>query len=608
MLPRSASSSLASGSLGTLVAASFVASFAHAQCTTQWVGTNTFGVEGSIATSTLWDPDGNGPLGPRLVVAGSITRAGVVPCSGIAAFDLSAQTWAALGALNGAVALAASPAGELYAAAGNNVSRWAGTAWQVLGSGMNGPVNAVAVQPNGDLLAGGAFTSAGGFAANGFARWTAGAWQSLGLGVPTVVDVLQPLPNGQVLGAATFTLGGAPLRYVARWNGISWTTLGDSVNGPVRALAVLPNGDYIASGAFTAFGSISTTRVARWNGSAWVAMASGLNDTVQALAALPNGILVAGGAFSHPSPGPDRIATWDGSAWRSFPASPSGDVATLAVLPDERIAAGGSFGQAGGVAVNNLARWTGVTWQALGLSWPGATTGQVKALATLSNGNLVVGQYGAWLTYIPIWGGSTWQSLGYVTNTFPASASVFSIAALPSGGCVVGGNFTRIQNSPIPSNVAIWNGTSLSPVPGIQGSTVRALTVDASGDIVAGGDFTSIGNHVALWNGTTWAPMGSGTPYPVHALATLPNGEVVAGGDFTSVFGNYVARWNGTTWLPMGSGMNARVLAVTALANGDIVAGGQFTAAGGSPASHIARWNGSTWLPIGSGMDDDVHA
>ena len=48
----------------------------------------------------------------------------------------------------------------------NYIARWDGVQWSALGTGMNGPVYAVMTLPNGDLIAGGAFTMAGGVVAN----------------------------------------------------------------------------------------------------------------------------------------------------------------------------------------------------------------------------------------------------------------------------------------------------------------------------------------------------------------------------------------------------------------------------------------------------------
>jgi hypothetical protein len=54
--------------------------------------------------------------------------------------------------------------------AANNIARWNGNAWQPLGSGTNGGVNAL-IGYNGELIAGGWFTTAGGVDSAYWARW-----------------------------------------------------------------------------------------------------------------------------------------------------------------------------------------------------------------------------------------------------------------------------------------------------------------------------------------------------------------------------------------------------------------------------------------------------
>jgi hypothetical protein len=49
----------------------------------------------------------------------------------------------------------------------NRIARWNGSAWQPLGSGLNGDALTAVRMPNGDLVVGGSFTQAGGLTANG---------------------------------------------------------------------------------------------------------------------------------------------------------------------------------------------------------------------------------------------------------------------------------------------------------------------------------------------------------------------------------------------------------------------------------------------------------
>ena len=161
---------------------------ATAQCTPQWLpGNGVPGVSGQVRATTMWDPDGSGPLTPRLVVGGSFQAAGNVAANRIAVQDQASGAWSALG------------------------------------TGMNATVDALAVLPNGDLVAGGMFTTAGGVAANSVARWDGSAWSALGAGMNSGVWALAVLPNGDLVAGGMFTTaGGVVANRVARWNGSTW--------------------------------------------------------------------------------------------------------------------------------------------------------------------------------------------------------------------------------------------------------------------------------------------------------------------------------------------------------------------------------------------------
>src|SRR5262245_51072257 len=168
-----------------LVASLFAPAHARAQCATQWLpGVGVPGVGGDVYAVTMWDPDGSGPRQPVVVVGGMFSVAGTIQATNIATYDPASGAW---------------------------------SAW---GSGMNNLVYALTTLPNGDLVAGGAFTTAGGVSANGIARWNGTTWSSLGSGV-----------------------------------GYSHGT------GGVRALTTLPNGDLVAGGAFTTAGGVSANGV-----------------------------------------------------------------------------------------------------------------------------------------------------------------------------------------------------------------------------------------------------------------------------------------------------------------------------------------------------------
>ena len=65
-----------------------------------------------------------------------------------------------------------------------------------LGAGMDSGVLALMTVPNGDLVVGGWFTTAGGTAANSIARWDGTSWSPLGSGMDGGVISLTTLRFG----------------------------------------------------------------------------------------------------------------------------------------------------------------------------------------------------------------------------------------------------------------------------------------------------------------------------------------------------------------------------------------------------------------------------
>jgi hypothetical protein len=58
------------------------------RCSTQWLpGQGVPGTDGDVAATTMWDPDGAGPMSPVLVVGGAFQVAGSAVASNIATYD-----------------------------------------------------------------------------------------------------------------------------------------------------------------------------------------------------------------------------------------------------------------------------------------------------------------------------------------------------------------------------------------------------------------------------------------------------------------------------------------------------------------------------------------
>ncbi len=225
-----------------IVAACANATTTHAQCPPGWqpfdASTASFpGVDGIVFASVMWDPDGPaGPIPPRLVIGGRFTIASnLLDINNIAVYDPASGQWSRLGT---------------GMAAGSGIPT----------------VSALTTLPNGDLIAGGFFTTAGGVAAINIARWNGSAWSPLGTGMNNAVSTLTTLPSGDLIAGGSFTFaGGLPANRVARWDGSAWSALGAGTSNTVVALALLPGGDVLAGGFFTTAGGEPANRIARYN-------------------------------------------------------------------------------------------------------------------------------------------------------------------------------------------------------------------------------------------------------------------------------------------------------------------------------------------------------
>jgi len=333
--------------------------------------------------------------------------------------------------------------------------------------------------------------------------------------------------------------------------------------------------------------------------------------------------------------------TWDNSSGQAGdPPGLSGPVYALAVFDDgsgPALYAGGAFTYAGGVLVNNVAKWDGSSWSALGSGSNAGTNSVVYALTVYDDGSgpaLYAGGFfdraGGLIAYrIAKWGVERgWSSLSGGLNN-----SVYALTVFDDGAgeqLYVGGLFTEADGSVPANRIAKWNGTTWSALDehglnNVVGSLVGTQEVSAVGPgLYVGGNFTSAGgvpgrNHIVAWGiERGWSPLGQGVNDWVSALAVYNDGsgaKLFAGGEFTIagfVSANYIAQWDGSSWLPLMSdvhnGVNNPVGALAVFDDGTgsaLYAGGEFTMAGGMTASHIAKWNGESWSALIRSTDAD---
>lgn len=265
--------------------------------------------------------------------------------------------------------------------AASNVARLDALGWHPLAAGLDDEVRAMAIK-DGDLYAVGRFrgsgTSAGGdpvVVAKSIARFNGTAWSGVGGGLDGTANAIAIGPDGKlVVGGEFETAGTLAVGRVATWDGSKWGTLGKGVSGEgsarVGAIAILDGKTYVA-GQFTKAGDVAANNVAVWDGTNWAALGEGLDDTVYALAVY-GGKLVAGGYFKRSgTTSVKALATWDGSKWVEIggglsPAEGGYTVFAQALAArGTELFVGGLVEVAGTTAVSHVARWDGTTWSNL---------------------------------------------------------------------------------------------------------------------------------------------------------------------------------------------------------------------------------------------------
>jgi len=457
-------------------------------------------------------------------------------------------------------------------------------------------------------------------------------------GVTILVSDLQ----GNTYAGGDFTAyGGKPVNHIAKWDGLTWSALGDGLQNQVNTLAVDSRGYLYTDALVIPESGLPETIIMHWDGTSWSTLGGDLSSLVDTLAEgresniLINDLAVdsrdqlyAGGYFyliqSDQYVG--YVARWDGSSWTLLGSGMNHTVYELAVDGHDNLYAGGEFTSAGGVAASRIAKWDGVTWNALG-SGLGGDAPTVADLELDPSGKLfVTGQFetagGKPIHLVAIWDGASWNDLttGKSSSGLEGEApTIFDLSVSRSGELYAGGSFTTIDGVAA-NNIARWNGSSWNALSTKDGNgineSVSAISVNEDEQVFAGGYFTNAGGlpagHIARWDGSSWftwsAVNGYGMNNIISALVVDHNGILYAGGYFSSagmVAANHIARWDGKAWNQLAGGVNAAVHALALDTNVGLYAGGDFTAAGDLAVNYIARWDGASWHALGAGMGSD---
>ncbi|MEQ8943434.1 MAG: GC-type dockerin domain-anchored protein [Phycisphaerales bacterium] len=371
-----------------------------------------------------------------------------------------------------------------------------------------------------------------------------------------------------------------------------WAPLGagltEGFDPSPRAMHVFDDGTgealYVA-GDFQRAGGVRALGIARWDGTQWSDLDGGtFFSGPNALSSFDDGsgpaLYAAGDFFQAGGEPAEKIARWTrASGWEPVGGgldTDGGPALSLATFDDgtgEALYVGGVIETAGGMPVQNIARWDGDAWSDVG----GGILGSVFALEVFDDGSgpalYAAGRFstaGSETAFnIAKWDGVRWTPVGTGLTSFDGRPAVIALEIYDDGtgpALYAGGKFDRPGGGSAEQliNIARWDGTRWSAVgAGVPGwsptlRTVQTMAVHDRGGgalLYVGGYFDAIetgpANNLATWDGQRWAAVGDGLDNAVFELAVFDAGdgpELIAGGSFMEIDGvtvNFIARLDG---------------------------------------------------------------
>ena len=446
-----------------------------------------------------------------------------------------------------------------------------------------------------------------------------------------------------VVGGAFTTWNGTTVNRVVRLNSdgtreTAFTTNAGAglVGGDVYAFAFRSDGKIVVGGQFTTYNNATVNRLVQLNtdgtrDTSVFAMSYSANTTVSAVALQSDGKILVGGQFTawnNVTVGRivrlDSDGTRDTAFTTNTGTAANGTVSAVALQSDGKILVGGQFTAWNGTTVGRIVRLNsdGTRDTTFTTNTGTAANSTVNEIAVQSDGKIVIG--GLFAT----WNGTTvnrivWlnsdgtRDTAFTTNTGTAAGTtmtgVNAIALQSDGKILLGGLF------------ATWNGTTVNRVVRLNSDgtrdtafttntgtaangTVSEIALQSDGKILVGGFFTT-------WNGTTVGRIvrlnsdgtrdttfttntGTAASSTVNAIALQSDGKILLGGAFATWNGTtvgYIVRLNSDGTRDATFTINANLAAnntVNTLAvqsDGKMLLGGQFTSFNTTLRSYIAR-------------------
>jgi uncharacterized delta-60 repeat protein len=277
------------------------------------------------------------------------------------------------------------------------------------GTGADGTVQAMALQPDGKILIVGNFLNYNGTSRNSIARLHANGSLDTGFSPGTGADgpvfAMALQPDGKIIIGGTFTgYNGTPRFSIARLNanGSLDTDFdpGSGANNSVRAMALNSDGKILIGGDFTSYDGTPRSRISQINANGSLDTGfdpgTGASSGVKAIALQPNGKIIIGGFFSTYNDMPRRYITrlnTDGSLDTDFETGMRANdyVLTMALQPDGKILIGGTITNYDGTSRNRIARLNADATLDTGFDPGMGANNLIQTLAQQPDGKILIG-------------------------------------------------------------------------------------------------------------------------------------------------------------------------------------------------------------------------
>jgi uncharacterized delta-60 repeat protein len=405
------------------------------------------------------------------------------------------------------------------------------------GSGANGTVYSMALQPDGKILVGGNFTSLNGSPHNYIGRLNSGGVpDSFNPGTNGVVYSLALQSNDKILVGGNFTsLNGSPHNYIGRLDQDgTLDSFNPGAGGVVYSLVLQPDGKILVGGSFTTLGAGGRNSIGRLDsGGTLDSFNPGVTGIVYSLALQPDGAILVGGSFTNLG-GNTRSNIGQVSAAGILSAfNPGADntVNALALQQDGKLLAGGNFTILGGNSRSHLGRLSIFTavWQELSYDGSIITWSRSGGGPEVTHVDFESSTDG--VDYIPVPGGITYNGTGWDSSSVSLNGGIYIRARgyFSSGNhdgsssVVESPRYLYIETTP----PVVSSITRASPDETNASSVAFTVTFSKPVTYVDPGDFI-----LRPTNTVTTSPLasdsvtGSGTTYTVTVSGIAGNGEL----------------------------------------------------------------------------------